>query len=229
MKTKIKTIVASLTLITPLAAFPPFNPPIKPPIKPPVTPGDLSPLEALADKFVAFQNATLRGESFYSKADTELQKKHSETYSLITESLTSERIDERLGGLFLTELIRLGQTHESQLAGAASLSKADQEAAAKSLVALQKKIKEDTVEKVVVEVLTPEINKVQQTMYELCLFTQSDEKLAGKTSSLLRRLKSHIEDEHKIKEDGEVSDREREKSMKDLSIAWEQYISIIKR
>jgi hypothetical protein len=220
MKTKIRIIVATLSLITSVSAFP---------VKFTITPGDLAPLEALADKFAAFQKAALHGESFYTKSDAELQKKHSETYALISESLTSDRINERQGARFIKELIHLGQVNLSRLENAASLTATDQDAAAKSLADLQEKIKEASVEKVAAEVLTPEINRVQQTMYELCLFTQSDDKLSNKSSSLFRRLESLIDDEQKIKEDNQVSDREREQAMEDLTDTWTQFILIIKR
>lgn len=219
MKTNIRIIVATLSLITTVSAFP---------IKFTITPGDLAPLESLADKFAAFQKAALHGESFYAKTDAELQIKHSETYALISESLTSDRINERQGARFIKELIRLGKANLSKLENAASLTATDHDAAAKSLAELQAKIKQASVEKVAADVLTPEINRVQQAMYELCLFTQSDSKLANKTSSLFRRFESLIDDEEKIKKDNLVSDREREEAMEDLADTWTQFILIIR-
>lgn len=110
-----------------------------------------------------------------------------------------------------------------------SLISTDQDAAAKSLAELDAKIKEATVQKVAADVLTPEINRAQQDKYELCLFTQSDGKLSNKTSSLFRRFESLIDDEEKIKEGNQVSDREREQAMENLTDTWTQFIAIIRR
>lgn len=186
---------------------------------PPVPAGDLSPLGPLQDKFAAFQRALLDGEKFYKKEEEELQRTHAGVRHLIVESLISDKISEEQGNAFVSRLCEIGQQHAS----GAEINTFS------ALAELTKTIKSESREEVKEKVLTPAINRVQNTMSDLVRFTTREAKLTNKTSSLKRRLDDLIAEEQRAKADGEVDDKEREKLMRASGESWQEFIKILKR
>ncbi len=186
---------------------------------PPVPTGDLSPLGPMQDKFAAFQRAVLEGEKFYKKDEENLLRSHMGLRHLIVESLISDKISEEQGNAFVNRLCEIGLEHltggERDTAGA--------------LEELTKTIKSESRESVKEKLLTPELNRVQNTMGDLIRFTTREEKLSNKTSSLKRRLDDLIALEQRAKSDGEVDDQEREKLTHESGQTWQEFIKILKR
>lgn len=173
----------------------------------------------MQDKFMGFVRAQLDGEKFYKKEEEELQRAHAGVRHLIVESLISDKISEEQGNGFVGRLCEIGQQHMT----AAEINTAS------ALAELAKTIKAESREEVKEKILTPELNRVQNTMSDLVRFTARDGKLSNKTSSLKRRLDDLIAEEQRAKEDGEVDDKEREKLTRASGESWQEFIKILKR
>lgn len=218
--------LSGLALAQPRPGGPPRGPGGPPPgggsssePRPMIPAGDMGPLGPMQDKFAAFVRSQLEGEKYYKKDEESLLRKHADLRRLIVETMISDKISEEQGNGWISQLCEIGHKHLTT--GEINTSSA--------LDALEKDVKEQSLERVSEKLLTPEVNRTQVLMSDLVRFTSTDSKLSNKTSSLKRRFDDLAADEQRFKKDGEVDDQERGKLTEATAEAWQEYIKILKR
>ena len=175
--------------------------------------GDPAEFGALKDKFNAHKRLTAGGAEYYGKDETRLRVEHAELYQHIHRACLEDRLSEQAARDAIQELLTIGKLHTTNGSSPA-------ETAAK-INTLKKQVRSDMADKVPADTLTPKLNRMQFHIEEALRFGEDTEALSsGNISSLRRKLDSLEDKEAKAKDDGSVSDRERENLIEESREIW---------
>ena len=187
----------------------------------------MSELAAHRDKFDAFRRFVLMGTGTYTKMDHALLRKHGAIYNGIEMATNGERLGEEKAEAFIDELLAIGKKAKETRGDADKLSESAAAEISAALDDLGARARAATSNKVVGEVLTPDLNRSQWNMRELVRYGQSGGMSAGKVATLDRRLDALLAKEDRAKEDGKLTDREREGLFEDAIEIWRDVIKSI--
>ena len=188
---------------------------------------DMSELAAKRDKFDSFRRYVLMGTGTYTKQDHRLLRQHVEIYNGIEMATNGERLGEEQAETFIDELLAIGEKAIAARGEAEAIPEESAKEIAASLGDLAKRAREAASNKVNGEVLTPDLNRSQWNMRELVRFGKSGGLSTAKVSSLDRQLDALLAKEDRAKEDGKLTDREREDLFKDAHEIWRDLIKAI--
>lgn len=190
---------------------------------------DINELGTIRDKFAAYKKLTFLGAGYYSKKDRELRSKHIRAYLLIRNSLVEDRIQEDVGRNATAELLNIGEEAKRLTGEEAALDAKDAESIGGKIETLAKRVQAARLNKVNPDTLTPKINERQVTMEEIYLFaTDSGIASKGQAATLRRHMTSLEDKEDRTKKDGNVSDREHEKLIKETIDVWKAFVRVLK-
>ncbi|MDA7888444.1 hypothetical protein N9A86_03595, partial [Akkermansiaceae bacterium] len=163
-----------------------------------------------ADVFKAWSVARIEGAEYFTKDQDELRQVYLDVGFKISRAVVEDRLQEAAGRQYFEELLKIGERN-----------KGGAEATETSLAALGASVQAALIDKAKAETLTPRLNNLQWLIGEIALYAKETSALSsGKQSMIKRKLLSLEEKEENMKQDGEISDRERERLMNSGLDIW---------
>lgn len=177
-------------------------------------PEGLADLGKAADRFEAWRIAKLDGAETFSKSDEEVREEYQKLISKIVKSTLEDRLEGEKARFFISDALKIA-------ALGASVSD--------KLKALEAEVDSAITDSAKAETLTPRLNRLQWLIGETLMYgSYANEFSDAKISSIDKKLIALEEKEAKAKEDGKLTDLERERLDEGASKIWRLIVRDLK-
>ena len=188
---------------------------------------DLSELAAQRDKFEGFRSATLLGGENYGKDGVRLAKRHAEIFHGLEKGFTTGRLSSAQAKGFLDDLLAIGAKAKAARGEGGSVAADVEKELGTALDALAGRAKAAATEPARAELSTPQLAESEWTIGEVLRFGQAGAMSKAQTAAIERRLDALAKKESKAKEDGKLSDAEREDLLKEARETWKEIVDAL--